>query len=192
MKLMVKNMVCDRCKLIVQSICDKLDINTTTIELGKVITAQHLASSQLEQLRDALSETGLILLDDAKQASIEQVKQACLFYLNRQNLGQEQVLSQFIAGRVNKDYNYLSRLFSSVESISIEQYYIALRVEKVKELITYEQLAFSEIAYELGFSSVAHLSRQFKKSTGLTLSEFRTNINSISRQPLDKVKNRQQ
>lgn len=192
MKLMVKNMVCDRCKLIVQSICAKLDISTATIELGKITTSQALAPTQVEQLRAALSETGLILLDDAKQTLIEQIKQACLSYLNQQSLQQHQVLSHYISERANKDYSYLSRLFSSVESISIEQYYIALRIEKVKELITYEQLAFAEIAYELGFSSVAHLSRQFKKNTGLTLSEFRTNFNSSSRQPLDKVKNRQQ
>lgn len=189
---MVKNMVCDRCKLIVQSICAKLNISTATIELGKITTTQDLDPKQVEQLRTALSETGLILLDDAKQTSIEQIKQACLSYLNQQSLQQHQVLSQYISDRVNKDYSYLSRLFSSVESISIEQYYIALRIEKVKELITYEQQAFAEIAYELGFSSVAHLSRQFKKNTGLTLSEFRANFNSSSRQPLDKVKNRQQ
>lgn len=192
MKLVIKNMVCNRCKIIVQSICDELNLTITSIQLGQITLAQVITLEQKTALKNALAKTGLQLLDDARHELIEQIKQACLSYLNNQPTLAEQPLSKYISAQVNKEYNYLSRFFSSVESTSVEQYFIALRVEKIKELITYEQLSFSEIAHNLGFSSVAHLSRQFKKVTGLTLSDFRSNNDTNNRQALDKVKNLQQ
>lgn len=187
MKLIIKNMVCNRCKLIVQSICNHLNLNVTSILLGEVTLAPPISAEQVRTFKQALADTGLQLLDDSKEKLIEQIKQACLSYLNQPLVLNKQPLSKFISHQINKEYNYLSRLFSSIESISIEQYYIALRIEKVKELISYGQQSFSEISHHLGFSSVAHLSRQFKKTTGITLSQFRANTDSNHRLPLDKV-----
>lgn len=192
MKLSIKNMVCDRCKLIVQDICSSMNLDIAAIKLGEVKLDKTVSAEQKQALATELAKTGLYLLDDAKQTMIEHIKQACLSYLNQQVKCEDHTLSKFISAQVNKEYSYLSRLFSSVESISIEQYYIALRIEKVKELITYEQLSFAEISHDMGFSSTAHLSRQFKQVTGLTLSEFRKNADITSRLALDKVKNLQQ
>lgn len=191
MKLSIKNMVCDRCKLIVQNICDQLGLAPAEIKLGEVSFAQPLSEQQKTAFEQALAETGLFLLDDGKHKLIEQIKQACLAYLQTQSHAQTMTLSKYIAANVNKEYRYISRLFTSVESVSLEQYYIMLRIEKVKEWITYEQLSFAEIAHDMGFSSVAHMSRQFKKVTGLTLSEFREQADTSRRVPLDKVKNLQ-
>lgn len=187
-KLVVKNMVCHRCILVVQDICDKLNVKLLSINLGEITLEQPLTKEQTESLRKALNETGLALLDDNKLKLIEATKQACLAYLDRRVFDENRTLSHHISQYVAKDYHHLSRLFSSVESISIEQYYLTLRIEKVKELVAYQQLAFSEIAYDLGFSSVAHLSAQFKKHTGLTLSQFRSDCANLPRMSLDKVK----
>lgn len=187
-KLMIKNMVCHRCTLVVQDIFKQLNLNPLSINLGEVTIEHPLTKEQMASLSKALNETGLALLDDNKLKLIEAIKQACLAYLDRRIFNENRTLSQHISLHIAKDYHHLTRLFSSVESISIEQYYLTLRIEKVKELIAYQQLAFSEIAYDIGFSSVAHLSAQFKKYTGLTLSQFRRDFANLPRISLDKVK----
>lgn len=175
MKIVIKNMVCGRCRLVVKQILNELDITFSTIDLGIVILDRPCSDGQLKGLKFALSEVGLELLDDSKSQQVEKIKVTCLEYLNEKLFLQNIRLSDYVAKRLHKNYSHLSRLFSSINSHSIEKYYLNLRIEKVKECISYEGFSFSEIAYELGFSSVAHLSKQFKSNTGLTLSEFRKN-----------------
>lgn len=188
MKVIIKNMVCERCIMVVNNILQLQPLDVLSVELGAVVFKNPLTKHQMMNLNKALIETGLELLDNVKSQRHEKVKKYCLLYLNQQIFMSDTLLSQFLSDRLNLEYSYLSRLLSTVARISIEQYYIELRIEKVKELISYEDQAFSEIAYDLGFSSVAHLSKQFKKITGITLSEFKKNLNSQTRRPLDHIK----
>lgn len=173
MKIIIKNMVCGRCRLVVRQILEKLNISFDSIELGTIYLTSALSKQDVLKLNKELSSVGLEIIDDIKSQQIEKIKLACLKYLNEKLYLQEVRLSEYLTKQLHKDYSHISRLFSSVKSLSIEKYYLNLRIEKVKELILYDRISFNEIAYELGFSSVAHLSKQFKSLTGLTLSEFR-------------------
>jgi AraC family transcriptional regulator len=184
-KLLVKNMVCPRCISTVEKIFEDIDIKVDKVELGEIFLPMTLTEIQSDAVRSALNEVGFELIETRANKIIEDIKLATAEYLNGITSGKVK-LSAFIAGRIPYDYTYLSDLFSKVESKSIEQYFIERRIEKVKELIVYDQLSFTEIAYRTGFSSVHHLSAQFKKVTGLTPSHFK-NIRAIKRKPLDTI-----
>ena len=188
MTLTIKNMVCQRCKLVVEDIADSLALPVKSIELGSIEFNQDLSQAQFEKFQSMLTATGLEILDNKNVKLLEQIKANCIHYLEQQFFLKDIKLSDYLSSSINRDYSHISRLFTSIESVSIEQYYLALRIEKVKELISYQQLSFAEIAFDLGYSSVAHLSRQFKKITGLTLSEFRANNKHIHRHTLDNIK----
>lgn len=181
-------MVCQRCKLVVEDIADSLALPVKSIELGSIEFNQDLSQAQFEKFQSMLTATGLEILDNKNVKLLEQIKANCIHYLEQQFFLKDIKLSDYLSSSINRDYSHISRLFTSIESVSIEQYYLALRIEKVKELISYQQLSFAEIAFDLGYSSVAHLSRQFKKITGLTLSEFRANNKHIHRHTLDNIK----
>ena len=179
-------MVCNRCILVVQQELQKLGINSCKVTLGEVETGAELTKEQLQQLSDNLSGLGFELLSSSKQQIIEKIKN---IIINQIHYAEEDNLykySEILSKALNKDYSYISSLFSEVEGITIEKYLINQRIEKVKEMITYDQLSLSEIAYKLGYSSVAHLSNQFKKVTGLTPSHFKQ-VGENKRKPLDKV-----
>jgi len=172
-RLYIKNMVCIRCKMVVKAELEKLGIGYILIELGQVEISQELSSEQMSQLDVALRRSGLELIDDKKGVLIEKIK--CII-IETVHYSQEKIkvnLSDYISDKLNYDYTYLASLFSEVTGITIEKFYIGHKIEKAKELLVYNELNLTEIAYNLGYSSVAHLSNQFKKFTGLTPSHFK-------------------
>ena len=187
MQLYIKNMVCNRCISVVAKELTEQGIGYTSVRLGEVDIREKLSDAQHSQLRDRLHTHGFQLLDDKKSALISQIKSAVINYIHYDESKTMKVnLSAHIAETVGKDYNYLSGLFSEVEGITIEKFVILQRIEKVKELLVYGELTLSEIAWKMGYSSLAHLSGQFKKITGLTPSDYRE-IRDKKRKALDEV-----
>src|SRR5437868_2537546 len=174
MQFYIKNMVCNRCKMVIKTELEKLRLHPTNISLGEVtIEEKELSKEQLHQLSSSLKSVGFELIDTRVNKLIEDIKQAIMEYLGMGMDSQSLKLSSFITKKIAYDYSYLSDLFSSIEGKTIEQFFILQRIEKVKELLVYDQLSLTEISYQTGFSSVHHLSSQFKKVTGLTPSHFK-------------------
>lgn len=186
MHLYIKNMVCNRCILVVQQELDKLQIDSSKVTLGEVETGAEIPKDKLEQLQTNLDTLGFELLDNSKQQIIEKIKNIIIQQVHHSQNEEHHNLSETLSKSLHKDYSYLSSLFSEVEGITIEKYLINQKIERVKELIIYDELSLSEIAYKLGYSSVAHLSNQFKKVTGLTPSHFKQ-VGQNKRKPLDQV-----
>ena len=184
--LYIKNMVCNRCIMVVESEFEKLDIQTLSVELGEVRLDKKLTTEQKNKLSERLESLGFSLIDDKKGRLIEQVKNLIIELVHYNNNNLKINLSDYISDKLHHDYNYISNLFSEVEGTTIEKYFIAQKIEKVKELLVYDELTLNEIAFNLNYSSVAHLSAQFKKVTGLTPSHFRQ-IRTNKRRPLDEV-----
>jgi len=172
MKLYVKNMVCPRCISAVEKTL--LDINVRPIQviLGEVTIDSELNNAQTELLKRNLESLGFELLDDTHKQQIERIKLIIITHIHHLN-DNRFVFSEIIADELHKEYSQLSKLFSATEGITIEHFVILQKTEKVKELLAYNQMNLSEIADLLGYSSVAHLSSQFKKTTGLTPSQFK-------------------
>lgn len=186
-KLYIKNMVCDRCKRVVAEELEQLGHMVLQVGLGEAEIAAPSDAVDMEQIRAVLHASGFELLDDRKTKLIEQVKLAIIALVHQgEEAGLQINTSDYIAEKVGVDYHYLSTLFSSFEGITIEKYLILQRIERVKELLVYNELSLKEIAYMLGYSSVAHLSNQFKKTTGLTPSHFRQ-LKTQKRKTIDKV-----
>lgn len=184
--LFIKNMVCNRCIMVVQNEMNKLGLEIKNVKLGQVTLEKELSNSERDALDRALVPLGFQVIDDKKSRIIERIKNIIIDLVHHQNNEAKTNLSDILSEKLNHDYNYLSNLFSEVETTTIEKYFIAQRVEKVKELLVYDELSLSEIAYRLNYSSVAYLSNQFKKVTGLTPSHFKQ-IREDKRKPLDKV-----
>ena len=186
--LYVKNMVCDRCIRIVKEEMEGLNLDVRSIKLGEVVVAAK-GSPDIGKVRRALESNGFELIDDKRVRLIEQIKTLIIKSTHRDDSEKSSSLkySALIEEEVGHDYHYLSSLFSSIENITIEKYIILQKIERVKELLVYNELTLSEIAYQLGYSSVQHLSNQFKKVTGFTPSYFKT-IKENKRLPLDKVR----
>jgi len=170
----------------VENIFHNLHIPFNEVSLGEVRLDQTLAEKELKEVDKALHEVGFELIDTRVNKIIEDIKQAVMEYLNLGMDNQNLKLSSFITNKIAYDYSYLSDLFSSIEGKTIEQFFILQRIEKVKELLVYDQLSLTEISYQTGFSSVHHLSAQFKKVTGLTPSHFKK-IGNEKRKSLDKL-----
>lgn len=170
----IKNMVCSRCKMIVQAEFEKLQIETLSVELGEVRVQKPLTKEQLAQLSIRLTTYGFELIGSRKARIIEQIKSSIVHIVHTSGEMPGINLSQYLSQKLYLEYHYLSNLFSTVEGITIEQYFIAQKTERVKELLIYDELTLSEIAYRLGYSSVAHLSAQFKKQTGVTPTAFKS------------------
>lgn len=180
-------MVCGRCIKSVVGVLNALGIAYHSVLLGEVHLAGEISNEQREQLRKALAEEGFELIDDKKTRVIEQIKRLIIRRVNGELDEATDNLSDYLSAQLHLDYPYLSTLFSSVEGTTIEKYYIAQKIEKAKELLVYGELSLSEIAYRLGYSSVQHLSNQFKKVTGLTPSHFKQ-VGAEKRKPLDEVR----
>ena len=175
MTLYIKNMVCQRCVMSVQQALEQLNIPFSTVRLGEAEINDELNEDQKDELEKALNKLGFELIDTRKNQLIEKIKKAVQEYLLNieKEYERKQNLSDFIQKKLNYEYSYLSDLFSSVEGATIENYFIKLRIERAKELIVYDEKTLTEISYQLGYSSVHHLSSQFKKVTGLTPSHFK-------------------
>jgi len=184
--LFIKNMVCDRWVLVVAGELKKIGINAQKITLGEVTLEKELTADQKEQLHQALLDLGFEPIDSKKGRIIEKIKTVIINMVHHSDHDEKTNLSDLLSKALHHDYNYLSNLFSEVEGITIEKYFIAQKIEKVKELLVYDELSLSEIALRMNYSSVAYLSNQFKKVTGLTPSHFRQ-IREEKRKPLDKV-----
>jgi len=179
-------MVSVRCKMVVKSELEKLGVHHTQIELGEVEIMEDLTTEQLNSLNDGLKKTGLELIDDKNSILVERIKTTIIELVHYTDKQIKINLSDYLSQKLNYNYTYLSNLFSEIKGTTIEKYYLAHRIEKVKELLVYDELNLTEIAYKLHYSSVAHLSNQFKKMTGLTPSHFK-NLKNKRRSVLGEV-----
>jgi AraC-like DNA-binding protein len=173
MKLYIKNMVCSRCKMVVKNELEKKGFKLGNIELGEVEINDNPGKEKLKHLDDSLRKLGFELIDSRKSRIIEKIKNIVVNQVHYSEDDNRSNLSDLLVKELNYDYSYLSNLFSEVEGTTIEKYFISQRIEKVKELLIYDELTLSEIAFKMGYSSVAYLSNQFKKQTGLTPSFFK-------------------
>ena len=187
--LYVKNMVCNRCIKVVKEEMEKLGLRAERVDLGEV-ELLHNKKLDLAKIRATLLENGFELIEDRRMKIIEHIKRVILELARHDHATSPLKInsSEYIAREVGQDYHSLSSLFSSVENITIEQYIILQKIERAKELLKYGELTLSEIAYTMGYSSVQHLSNQFKNVTGLTPSHFKGS-KKTSRNPLDRVGN---
>lgn len=181
-------MVCHRCILSVQQILNDLKIPYTEVNIGEVHLPREINASEKKGLIEKLTAIGFELIDNGQTTLIEKIKQLIILKARNEVSEKEKKwkLSQYIIHSVPNEYTYLSSLFSEVEGRTIEHYFIEQRIEKVKELLVYDQLTLSEIAFQLDYSSVAHLSAQFKKVTGLTPTHFKA-VGDKKRKAIDKV-----
>lgn len=185
--LAIKNMVCPRCVLVVQQQLDKLGLAPANVSMGAVELTAAPTQEKLEELRTALTQLGFELLDDKKRTLVEKIKNTIIHLIHHNPDGPTALkLSAYLSNTLGVDYHQLTTLFSSVEGITIEKYAILQRIERAKELLLYDELNLGQIAEQLGYSSVQHLSQQFKKITGLTPSHFKQ-LKENKRKPLDQI-----
>ncbi len=173
MKLLIKNMVSLRCKIIVKSELENLGLHLVVVELGEVETIEKLSLKKQNQLKTALLKFGFELMEDKKSMLIEKIKNIVVEMIHYNDEPLSINFSDYLSKKLSYDYNYLSNLFSEVKGTTIEHFIIAHKIERAKELLIYNELTLTEIAWKLHYSSVAHLSNQFKKVTGLTPSFFK-------------------
>jgi AraC-like DNA-binding protein len=181
----VKNMVCPRCITSVKEVLDQLELPYSYVDLGKIEIESSLSISKKNQLAKVLQDRGFELLEEGKSTLISQIKSILIEQIQYSEKPMSENYSSFISERLNHEYTYLSRLFSQVEGITIEKYITKVKIERVKELIFYNEKSLSEIADLLNYSSVAYLSSQFKKETGMTPSVFK-NQAGLHRKSLDQ------
>lgn len=173
MKLYIKYMVSLRCKMLVKDELKKLGINCVSVDLGMVEIQGDITDEQLETFAKNLKKSGLELLDDKKNILVEKIKSVIVEMIHYEDEVPKVNDSDYISEKLGYDYTYLSNTFSEVKGTTIQQYIIMHKIEKVKELLLYDELTLTEIAHKLHYSSVAHLSNQFKKITGLTPTYFK-------------------
>ncbi|PVW13735.1 helix-turn-helix domain-containing protein [Marixanthomonas spongiae] len=182
----IKNMVCPRCISSVSRIMNKLNIKYNIIELGEVDLTNELSPKNKNLISVELQNEGFSLVNDRKSQLIEQMKNLVIEKIHHSTEDTDLKWADIISRELNLDYKYLSSLFSSVESITFEQYIINQKIERVKELIVYDEMTLSEIAFQLHYSSVAYLSNQFKKVTGMTPTQFKKSVDK-NRKFLDEI-----
>jgi AraC-like DNA-binding protein len=172
--------------MVLQNEMDKLGLDVKSIKLGEVTLEKEPAPEEKKKLGEALIPLGFQLIDDKKTRTIEKIKNVIIDLVHYRDNETKTNLSNILSSKLHQDYNFLSNLFSAIEGTTIEKYFIAQKIEKVKELLVYDELSLSEIAFRLNYSSVAYLSNQFKKVTGLTPSHFKQ-IREDKRKSLDEV-----
>lgn len=186
MKIYIKNMVCNRCIMVVRNEFEKFGHPPLNVQLGEVEISEDLSPRELEVLEKHLETFGFEIIDNTRSRIIEKIKNAIVELVHHSQDDLKVNYSNYIESQLNRDYNYLSNLFSEIEGTTIEKYIIHQKIERVKELLVYDELSLSEIAYKMGYSSVAYLSNQFKKVTGLTPGHFKQ-IKENRRKPLDEI-----
>ena len=185
--LYIKNMVCNRCIKVVEEELMKLGLRVNNIKLGEVNIETDDNAFPLKKIKDSLSKNGFELIDDINVKIIEKMKVLIINKIHFSNKETGKInFSKYLSKEIGKNYSHLSSLFSSKEGITIEKFIIHQKIEKVKELLTYNELTLSEIAYSAGYSSVQHLSNQFKQVTGMSPSNFKK-LKEPLRKPLDKI-----
>jgi AraC family transcriptional regulator len=177
MDIFIKNMVCSRCVLVVNQIFASEGLEPSHIEIGRVTLDKEASPEKMDRIEKKLNEVGFEILTNQKRQIVEKIKTTIINNLQDNGASGENKLSRIISSALNKDYSSLSKLFSEAEGMTIERYTIDRKIDRVKELLAYGEKNINEIAFDLGYSSVAHLSSQFKKITGLSPTEFRQTIN---------------
>lgn len=172
-KIYIKHMVCPRCIITAERVFNQCGIKPVSVELGVVTLSEPLSADKLACVRRQLEEYGFELIDDRRHRLVEQIRVGVIEFVRNPELRRRQNLSDYLCAKCHRDYSSLSKLFTESRGMSIEKYYISQRVELVKELLIYDELTVSEIADNIGYSSVAHLSSQFKSVTGLSPTEFK-------------------
>lgn len=185
-KLFIKNMVCPRCIMSVEGALRENNIRYSHIYLGEADLLETPTAAQLESFTAALQKLGFELLDNQRQQLIEKIKNLLIQKVQEGTIEEHFGLSKFLTSELHKDYSHLSKLFTEVEGITLEQFFILQKIEKIKEWLAYNQLTTDDIAFRLGYSSVQHLSGQFKKITGMTPGQFKK-LGAAQRKPLDGV-----
>jgi AraC-like DNA-binding protein len=186
MKIFIQNMVSLRCKMMVKSELEKLGLACTTIELGEVQLAKPISETNRKKLKEALHQSGLELMDDKKAMLVEKIINIIVEMVHYSDELPEVKFSAVLSRKLQQDYRKLAELFSRTKGITIEQFIILHKIERIKELIMYDELNLTEIAYKMHYSSVAHLSKQFKKVTGLTPTFFK-NLANRTRSNLENL-----
>lgn len=186
MKFYIKYMVSIRCKMVVKAELDKLGLEYGVIDLGEVDIRGSITADQRDQLRRELGKSGLELMEDKKAMLIEKIKNIIIEMVHYRDELPKIKNSDYISSKLEHDYTYLANIFSEATGITIEHFIIAHKIERVKELLLYDELNLTEISYKLNYSSVSHLSSQFKKVTGLTPTFFK-HLKRKRRVPLENV-----
>ena len=186
MELYIKNMVCGRCLSSVENIFNTLKIDLTKLELGIATTSADLTKEQLTLLEKELNDEGFEILQDLSVKQIEKMKTLILQKVQSLDIEEDFKISVYLSDHLHKEYSSLSKLFSQTENVTLEQYYILHKIEKVKELLVYNEFSLTQIADMLGYKTVQHLSSQFKKVTGFSPSQFQK-AKDKHRQHLDKI-----
>ena len=186
MKINIKNMVCDRCISAVEAIFKDLNVHIAALELGVVETLDDISPATLQILNDQLQKQGFRILDDAVKTQIEQIKKIIILKINELDIAEDFTLSKFVSTHFARDYSSLSKTFSLHQNVTLEQYFILQKIEKVKELLLYNEFTLTEISQKLGYKSVQHLSAQFRNTTGFTPTSFKK-LKSKNRISLDQI-----
>jgi AraC-like DNA-binding protein len=173
MKIYVKNMACESCKVVVKEALEEMDIHPVKVDLGEIETKEDISDDDKRELNSRIKKVGLELLEKKQGVLIEKIRSVIIEYVYKSDEKPNVKFSVLLSEKLNHSYTYLSNFFSEVEATTIEQYIIALKIERIKELIIFGEHTFSEIADMLHYSSIAHLSTQFKKVTGLTPTHFK-------------------
>ena len=188
LKLYIKYMVSNRCKMAVKDELKKLGLHFMVVDLGEVDIMENITAEQREQLKTALLNSGLELMDDKRAVLIEKIKNVIIEMVHHSDELIKINFSDFLSEKLNHNYTYLANLFSEVQGTTIEQFLISHKIERIKELIIYGELNITEIAWKMNYSSVAHLSNQFKKVTGLSPSHFKQ-LKDKRRSPIEEIGN---
>ena len=173
MKIYVKNMACESCKIVVQEALNEIGITPVKVDLGEIVTKEDISDDKKKKLNSIINKAGLELLEKKQGVIIEKIRKVLVDYVYNSEERPNIKFSVLLSKELNLSYKHLATLFSEIEAITIEQFLISLKIERIKELIIFGEDTFSEIAYKLNYSSAAHLSTQFKKATGLTPSHFK-------------------
>lgn len=181
-------MVSTRCKMVVKEELKKLGLHFMVVDLGEVDVMENISIDEREKLKAALLLSGLELMDDKKAVLIEKIKNVIIEMVHHSDEVIKINFSNYLSEKLNHDYTYLANLFSEVQGTTIEQFLISHKVERIKELIIYGELNITEIAWKMNYSSVAHLSNQFKKVTGLSPSHFKQ-LKDKRRSPIEEIGN---
>jgi len=179
-------MVSNRCKMAVKEALKKLGLHFIVVDLGEVEIMENISAGQREQMKTALLDSGLELMDDKRAILIERIKTTIIEMVHHTDEMIKTNFSDFLSEKLNHDYTYMANLFSEVQGTTIEHFIIAHKIERIKELIIYDELNITEIAWKMNYSSVAHLSNQFKKVTGLSPSHFKQ-LKDKRRSPIEDI-----